>query len=139
MGALFGKLGKTGINDQFRSQVQDMLKPGNSAIVIMADKITEDKFIDAMKPYGGQVLQDLAVRRGREGTSPRAWRQLNHPRQAPENRQRSRVRPQQDGSAGSQAAGAHHGDPGARHLPRAALPRNWTIASASRPMPWVRP
>ena len=34
-----------------------MLRPGNSAIVIMADKITEDKFTDAMKPYGGQVLK----------------------------------------------------------------------------------
>ena len=34
-----------------------MLKPGNSAVVIMADKITEDKFADAMKPYGGQVLK----------------------------------------------------------------------------------
>ena len=47
MGALFGKLGKTGVNDQFRSQVQDMLKPGAAAVVIMADKITEDKFADA--------------------------------------------------------------------------------------------
>ena len=57
MGALFGKLGKSGINDQFRSQVQDMLKPGNSAVVIMAEKITEDKFADAMKPFGGKVLK----------------------------------------------------------------------------------
>jgi uncharacterized membrane protein len=57
MGALFGKLGKTGINDQFRSQVQDMLKPGNSAVVIMAEKITEDKFGDAMRPFGGQLLK----------------------------------------------------------------------------------
>ena len=57
MGALFGKLGKTGINDQFRSQAQDILNPGNSAIVIMADKITKDKFADAMKPFGGQVLK----------------------------------------------------------------------------------
>ena len=57
MGALFGKLGKSGINDQFRSQVQDMLKPGNSAVVIMAEKITEDKFNDEMGPLGGTVLK----------------------------------------------------------------------------------
>src|SRR3984957_18852841 len=57
MGALFGKLGKSGVNDQFRSQVQDMLKPGAAAVVIMADKITEDKFNDAMGPLGGQVLK----------------------------------------------------------------------------------
>ena len=57
MGALFGKLGKSGVNEQFRSQVQDMLKPGAAAVVIMADKITEDKFNDAMGPLGGQVLK----------------------------------------------------------------------------------
>jgi len=57
MGALFGKLGKSGINEQFRSQVQDMLKPGAAAVVIMAEKITEDKFADAMGPFGGQVLK----------------------------------------------------------------------------------
>jgi hypothetical protein len=42
MGGLFGKLGKSGINDQFRGQVQEMLKPGTAAVVIMAAKITED-------------------------------------------------------------------------------------------------
>jgi uncharacterized membrane protein len=57
MGALFGKLGKSGVNDQFRSQVQDMLKPGASAVVIMAEKVTEDKFGDAMRPFGGQLLK----------------------------------------------------------------------------------
>jgi uncharacterized membrane protein len=57
MGALFGKLGKSGINDQFRSQVQDMLRPGSAAVVIMASKITEDKFADAMGPFGGKVLK----------------------------------------------------------------------------------
>jgi uncharacterized membrane protein len=57
MGALFGKLGKTGVNEQFRSQVQDMLKPGAAAVVIMAEQITEDKFADAMGPFGGRVLK----------------------------------------------------------------------------------
>ena len=57
MGALFGKLGKSGINDEFRSQVQSLLEPGNAAVVIMASKITEDKFADAIKPYGGKLLK----------------------------------------------------------------------------------
>ncbi len=56
MGALFGKLGKTGVNDQFRAQVQDMLKPGTAAVVVMASKITEDKFAEAMGPFGGTLL-----------------------------------------------------------------------------------
>src|ERR1017187_312195 len=57
MGALFGKLGKSGVNDQFRTQVQDMLKPGTAAVVVMASKITEDKFADAMGPFGGKLLK----------------------------------------------------------------------------------
>ncbi|MEU6854529.1 DUF1269 domain-containing protein [Actinacidiphila alni] len=57
MGGLLGKLGKTGIDDQFRGQVQALLKPGTTAVVIMATKITEDKFADAMRPYGGTLLK----------------------------------------------------------------------------------
>ena len=57
LGALFGKLGKSGINNEFREQVQAMLKPGSSAVVVMASKITEDKFADAMGKYGGNLLK----------------------------------------------------------------------------------
>jgi uncharacterized membrane protein len=57
MGALFGKLGKSGVNEQFRAQVQDMLKPGAAAVVVMASKITEDKFAEAMGPFGGTLLK----------------------------------------------------------------------------------
>src|SRR6478752_905953 len=57
MGALFGKLGKSGINDEFRSQVNDLLEPGRAAVVVMASKITEDKFADRMKPFGGNLLK----------------------------------------------------------------------------------
>ena len=57
MGALMGKMSKTGIDDQFRSQVQSMLKPGGAAVVVMASKITDDKFADAMKQYGGDLLK----------------------------------------------------------------------------------
>jgi len=57
MGALMGKLGKSGVDDEFRSQVQSMLKPGGAAVVVMASKITDDKFADAMKQYGGTLLK----------------------------------------------------------------------------------
>ena len=57
MGALFGKLAKSGINDTFRQQVQELLQPGKAAVVIMAEKITEDKFADRMAPYGGTLLK----------------------------------------------------------------------------------
>ena len=57
LGALFGKLAKSGINDTFRQQVQELLQPGKAAVVIMAEKITEDKFADRMAPYGGTLLK----------------------------------------------------------------------------------
>jgi len=57
MGALFGKLGKSGINDEFRSKVNALLEPGNAAVVIMASKITDDKFADRMSKYGGKLLK----------------------------------------------------------------------------------
>jgi uncharacterized membrane protein len=57
MGALMGKMSKTGIDDQFRRQVQEMLKPGTGAVVIFASKLTEDKFADAMRPFGGDLLK----------------------------------------------------------------------------------
>lgn len=57
MGALLGKMGKTGVNAEFQSQVQSMLTPGRAAVVVMASKITEDKFADAMRQYGGTLLK----------------------------------------------------------------------------------
>lgn len=57
MGALFGTLSKTGINNSFRARVQEMLQPGHAAVVIMASKVTEDRFGAAMKPFGGNILK----------------------------------------------------------------------------------
>jgi uncharacterized membrane protein len=33
------------------------MEPGHSAVVIMAAKVTEDKFRTAMRPFGGTILQ----------------------------------------------------------------------------------
>ena len=57
LGALFGKLAKSGINNEFRKQVQELHQPGKATIVIMAEKITEDKFADRMAPHGGTLLK----------------------------------------------------------------------------------
>lgn len=57
LGALFGKLNQSGVDARFRSQVQDLLTPGHSAVVIMAGKVTEDKFAAAMQPFGGKILK----------------------------------------------------------------------------------
>lgn len=57
VGALSGKLSKSGINRSFRERVEDMLEPGHAALVVMAGKITEDKFNAALAEFGGTVLQ----------------------------------------------------------------------------------
>jgi uncharacterized membrane protein len=56
MGALMGVFSKSGIDADFRSRVEHLVEPGHSAVVIMASKITEDKFAGAMQPFGGTVL-----------------------------------------------------------------------------------
>jgi uncharacterized membrane protein len=33
------------------------LEPGKAAVVVMASKITEDKFADRMQPFGGKLLK----------------------------------------------------------------------------------
>lgn len=57
VGALMGKFNQSGINAQFRERVAHLVEPGHSAVVIMAAKVTEDKFADAMQPFGGTILK----------------------------------------------------------------------------------
>ena len=57
IGALMGTFSKSGIDAQFRTRVEHLVEPGHSAVVIMAQKITEDRFASAMQPFGGTVLK----------------------------------------------------------------------------------
>ena len=57
IGALMGVLNKSGIDARFRDRVEHLLEPGHSAVVIMASKVTEDKFAAAMQPFGGIILK----------------------------------------------------------------------------------
>jgi uncharacterized membrane protein len=56
-GALFGKLEKSGVNKAFQDQVRDMLQPGTSALFLVVEKVTPDKAIEALRPFGGTVLK----------------------------------------------------------------------------------
>jgi len=56
-GALFGKLGDMGIRREFVEQVRDLLKPNTAALVVMYRKVTPDKTIAAIAPFGGHVLK----------------------------------------------------------------------------------
>lgn len=57
IGALLGKLNKSSVDQSFRSRVQSLLSPGKAAVVIMSRQRTEDKFTDALKPFGGRILK----------------------------------------------------------------------------------
>src|SRR5665647_2548615 len=49
MGALFGKLGKTGIDRQVLEQMGDAIKPGQAGWFLLIGQMTEDKFLAAVK------------------------------------------------------------------------------------------
>src|SRR5258708_10187211 len=57
MGAAFGAAENLGVKGEFKQRVQDIIQPGTSAILVILRKATLDKFVDALRPYGGTVLQ----------------------------------------------------------------------------------
>ena len=57
LGAMMGKVADMGIDDEFRKKVQDVLTPGSSAVLLMFSKVTPDKALDKLAPYGGEVLR----------------------------------------------------------------------------------
>jgi uncharacterized membrane protein len=57
MGAAIGAGTDLGIKDDFRQRVQELVQPGTSALLIVARRITPDKFTEALRPYGGTVLK----------------------------------------------------------------------------------
>jgi uncharacterized membrane protein len=62
LGTLLGRLAESGIDDEFRSRVQQVLKPGGSAVVLIFDRVAPDKALAALAPYGGEVLQTTLSR-----------------------------------------------------------------------------
>ena len=57
MGALFGHFREKGIDKAFQKQVRDHLKPGTSALFLIAQQVTEDKAVAALEKYGGTVIK----------------------------------------------------------------------------------
>ncbi|HET6954630.1 MAG TPA: DUF1269 domain-containing protein [Acidimicrobiales bacterium] len=57
LGALMGKVEKSGIDKAFLDQVRDMVKPGTSALFMVVEKVTPDKAVDALSRFGGTVLK----------------------------------------------------------------------------------
>ena len=58
IGALTGAIVKHGVDKDFQDRVRNLLSSDDSAAVFMVvDEMTTDKFIDAIRPFGGDVLQ----------------------------------------------------------------------------------
>lgn len=57
LGALFAGLDRTTVDAEFRRRVKETVQQGKSAVVIYATKITEDKFGEALKRFGGTIVQ----------------------------------------------------------------------------------
>ena len=66
LGAMMGKVADMGIDEDFRRRVQDVLQPGTSAVVLLFSKVTPDKALEAMAPFGGQVLRTSLTREAEE-------------------------------------------------------------------------
>jgi uncharacterized membrane protein len=66
LGALFGKIEKTGIDQDFQTRVRDALKPGTSALFLVLEKATWDKLGEALAPFGGTVIQSSLSHEGEQ-------------------------------------------------------------------------
>jgi uncharacterized membrane protein len=65
-GAVFGKLGDIGIKENFKREVADLIQPGTSAILFVVRKMTADKVLDELAPFGGTVLRTSLDREAEE-------------------------------------------------------------------------
>jgi uncharacterized membrane protein len=65
LGALMDKVERSGIDEQFRRRVRDLMKPGTSGLFVAIEKINPDKVIHALGAYGGTVLR-LSLAKGAE-------------------------------------------------------------------------
>jgi uncharacterized membrane protein len=57
MGALMGKITKSAINREFEERIREMLQPGTSALFLVVEKVTPDKAVEGLAPFGGTVLK----------------------------------------------------------------------------------
>lgn len=93
LGAAFGAAADLGIKDDFKQRVQELVQPGTSALLIIVRKVTPDKFIEALRPYGGTVLQtslahdaEQQLMKALHGDDPSAptWEQPARPGRRPD-------------------------------------------------------
>ena len=84
-GAVSGALSDVGIDDNFIKQLSEGFKPGTSALFVLVRKVTPDRVLEEIKPYGGTVLH-TSLSHEREGKLRAA---LEEAQAAPPARRRS--------------------------------------------------
>ncbi len=57
IGAGLGEANSLEIKDEFKGRVKDLVRPGTSAVLVIIRQVTPDRFVEALRPYGGTVLQ----------------------------------------------------------------------------------
>jgi uncharacterized membrane protein len=56
-GAASGALSDIGVDDNFMKSLGETLQPGTSALFVLVRKVTPDKVLEEIAPYGGTVLR----------------------------------------------------------------------------------
>lgn len=57
IGAATGALGDIGIDDKFMKELSANMQPNSSTLFILIRKITPDKVLEEMQPFGGKLLR----------------------------------------------------------------------------------
>lgn len=56
IGALMGKIEQSGVDKEFQRRVQELLKPGTSALFLVVRQVTPETAVEALSRFGGTVL-----------------------------------------------------------------------------------
>lgn len=56
-GAAAGALTDYGINDNFMREVASVLQPGQAALFVLADRLSSDRVLDRLAPFGGRLIR----------------------------------------------------------------------------------
>jgi uncharacterized membrane protein len=56
-GGATGALADVGVSNDFLKDLGQKLQPGGAALIVLVRKVTPDKVLPVIQPYGGEVLQ----------------------------------------------------------------------------------
>ena len=56
-GAAAGALTDAGVDDKFMKELGEQLTPGSAAVIALVRRVTMDKVLERVAPYGGDVVQ----------------------------------------------------------------------------------